>query len=430
MLRNRFSAFLFMIFSAASLALPLAIGSANGAAAQQSTVRVLAVVNDDIITDVDLSYRINLAIMVAEVANTAERRRLLAPQVLDKLISDKIRLQEAERLQLDIQETFVDDAFERISRQNGLDVAGFETLIRQAGVPVETMREQIKAQIAMTVITQRQIARDLEITDRELKAEINRINALRGRSERRLLEIFLPFSRQRSESQVRQQAFSLIEQLQSGADFGKLAQQHSYAATAGVGGDRGWVSEGSLDPDLEAGLANIRPGQITTEPVRTSEGYYIVGVLNRRPIGTASSRTIASLRRISIGLPNDLTTPVAQERLAPLSSISEQVRGCARFDLVMERYGEAGSGNLGEIDLSTLPPGISVTLSALQVGEISEPLPADGGGAVYMVCGKRLEIDPLTAENVRDRLKRTRVNTLARRYDADLRRDAYIDYRF
>ena len=47
-----------------------------------------------------------------------------------------------------------------------------------------------------------------------------------------------------------------------------------------------------------------------------------------------------------------------------------------------------------------------------------------------MVCGKRLEIDPLTAENVRDRLERKRVNTLARRYDADLRRDAYIDYRF
>ena len=114
------------------------------AAAQQGSVRVLAVVNDDIITDVDLSYRINLAIMVAEVANTAERRRLLAPQVLDKLITDKIRLQEADRLQLDIQRVFIDDAFERISRQNGLDAAGFEALIRRAGVPVETMREQIK----------------------------------------------------------------------------------------------------------------------------------------------------------------------------------------------------------------------------------------------------------------------------------------------
>ena len=79
------------------------------------------------------------------------------------------------------------------------------------------MREQIKAQIAITVITQRQIARDVEISDRELKAEINRINALRGRSERRVLEIFLPFSSQRSESEVRQQAFSVIEQLQAGA---------------------------------------------------------------------------------------------------------------------------------------------------------------------------------------------------------------------
>ena len=239
MLKNRFTACFSVIFGAVlralavplsvslSLLLVLASGAVTTAAAQQGSVRVLAVVNDDIITDVDLSYRINLAIMVAEVANTAERRRLLAPQVLDKLITDKIRLQEADRLQLDIQRVFIDDAFERISRQNGLDAAGFEALIRRAGVPVETMREQIKAQIAMTVITQRQIARDVEISDRELKAEINRINALRGRSERRVLEIFLPFSSQRSESEVRQQAFSLIEQLQAGGDFAKLAQQYS-----------------------------------------------------------------------------------------------------------------------------------------------------------------------------------------------------------
>ena len=47
-----------------------------------------------------------------------------------------------------------------------------------------------------------------------------------------------------------------------------------------------------------------------------------------------------------------------------------------------------------------------------------------------MICGKRLEIDPLMAESVRERLERKLVNTLSRRYDADLRRDAYIDYRF
>ena len=132
MLKNRFVACFSVIFGAVlralavplsvslSLLLVLASGAVTTAAAQQGSVRVLAVVNDDIITDVDLSYRINLAIMVAEVANTAERRRLLAPQVLDKLITDKIRLQEAERLQLDIQDGFIDDAFERISKQNGL----------------------------------------------------------------------------------------------------------------------------------------------------------------------------------------------------------------------------------------------------------------------------------------------------------------------
>ena len=305
----------------------LSVVGLSSAGAQQSSVRVLAVVNDDIITDVDLAYRINMAIMVAEVPNTTERRLALAPQVLDKLVSDKIRLQEVKRLEIDIRDAFVMDAFDSIAKQNKLDRDGFEALIRKSGVPAKTMQEQIRAQIALNAISQRQVMPDVEISDSELMAEINRINALRGRSERQLVEIFLPFNGQSSEREVRQQALQIIEQLQQGSDFGKLAQQYSYAATSGLGGARGWVPEGSLEADLEAGLATIRPGQITEVPIRTDDGYFIMGILNRRPIGAASSRTIAALRHLFLNLPEDLSNPIAQQRLALLTSISEQVRG-------------------------------------------------------------------------------------------------------
>lgn len=403
---------------------------AGFATAQQSSVRVLAVVNNSIITDVDLAYRINLAIMAAELPNTTERRLDMAPQILDRLIADKIRLQEASRIGFTIEDRFVQDAFDSIAEQNEMTTEEFEAFIRTKGVPVETMKEQIKAQIALNAVTQRQIVPNVEISDRELRAEINRINALRGRSERELVEIFLPFNNQRSESEVRQQALQIISQLEQGSDFASLAQQYSYAPTAGLGGQRGWVPEGTLDEDLEAGLIGLRAGSITEQPVRTNDGYYIIGILRTRPIGAAASRTIAALRRVFLNLPDDLSNPIAQQRLALLTSISEQVRGCRNFDQVIQQYGEAGSGNLGEIDLSTLPPIISVTLSELEVGEVSPPLPAEGGGAVYIVCGKRVDIDPLTSENVKDRLTSERIRKLAGRYDDDLRRDAYIDYRF
>lgn len=406
------------------------MGLSGTAGAQQSSVRVLAVVNDDIITDVDLAYRINLAIMVSELPNTKQRRLDLAPQVLDRLITDKIRLQEAERIGFEMEKKFVDRALDSIAEQNKMSLDEFKDLIRSKGVPEETMRDQIRAQIALNAITQRVIVPDVEISDRELMAEINRINALRGRSERELVEIFLPFNQQRSEPEVRKQALDIIAQLEQGSDFGLLAQQYSYAPTAGLGGRRGWVPEGTLAEDLEAGLVGLRPGTITEQPVRTEEGYYIVGLLQTRPIGAAASRTIAALRRLFLSLPQDLSTPAAQQRLALLTSISEQVRGCQAFDQVIQQYGEPGSGNLGEIDLSTLPPIVSVTLAELEVGELSPPLPAEGGGAVYILCGKRVEIDPMTSENVRDRLTGQRVQKLAQRYDADLRRNAYIDYRF
>ena len=112
-------------FAILSLCLLASVGFSS-AGAQQSSVRVLAVVNDDIITDVDLAYRINLAIMVAEVPNTTERRLALAPQVLDKLVADKIRLQEVKRLQIDIREKFVLDAFDILRHKTSLIAKGLK----------------------------------------------------------------------------------------------------------------------------------------------------------------------------------------------------------------------------------------------------------------------------------------------------------------
>lgn len=88
-------------------------------------------------------------------------------------------------------------------------------------------------------------------------------------------------------------ARSLLAQIQQGADFAQLAMQYSLdVTTAQTGGDLDWVSQGDLlQPEVEAAIFSLEPGQVAPEPVQSSLGYHIIQTLERvedRPLSPAA----------------------------------------------------------------------------------------------------------------------------------------------
>ena len=94
-------------------------------------------------------------------------------------------------------------------------------------------------------------------------------------------------------------ARSLIAQIQGGADFAALATQYSLdPSTARIGGDLDWVGEGDLlQPEVEAAIFALQPGQLDPEPVKSSLGYHVVQTLERVPDRPLSQMALAEKRQ-------------------------------------------------------------------------------------------------------------------------------------
>ncbi len=264
-----------VIFGVCSALLAMCWVPNNPAKAQEDLFRPAAVVNDDIISVLDLTMRMQLSIIAAGVEDSQEVRRRLTSQVLRGLIDERLQMQEATRLDIEVTDVQVAGALEQISQQNQMTEGQFLTMLRNRGVIPTTLIDQIRAQIAWQTVVQRRLRPTVVISTEEVEEVVNRLSARRGSIERRVAEIFIPVESAAKEAEGLANANRLLDELRRGANFAGLARQFSQSGTATLGGDLGWVQDGELDEELNSALLQMGPGDIS-RPIRTLTGYQIL----------------------------------------------------------------------------------------------------------------------------------------------------------
>lgn len=283
------------------------------AAAQQDLFRPAAVVNDDVISVLDLAMRVQLAVIAAGVEDTQDIRRRLTPQVLNSLIDERLQMQEARRLDIVVPDVQVAGALEQIAEQNNMTEGQFLTMLRNRGVIPTTLIDQIRAQIAWMSVIQRRVRPSVVIATEEVEEVVTRLSARRGSIERRISEIFIPVESTAKEAEAQANARRLFDELRRGANFTGLARQFSQSGTATLGGDLGWVRDGELDEELNTVLAQMGPGEISV-PVRTLSGFHILFLRDiRKNEGQEIDRG-----RIQESLTNQRVDQLAQRSLQEL----------------------------------------------------------------------------------------------------------------
>ena len=286
---------------------------AGAAAAQEDLFRPAAVVNDDVISVLDLAMRLQLAIIAAGVDDSSDVRRRLTPQVLNSLIDERLQMQEAKRLDIEIADEQIAGALEQIAQQNNMTEGQFLTMLRNRGVIPTTLIEQIRAQIAWQQIVQRSVRPNVVVPPEEVDEVVNRLTARRGAVERRVAEIFIPVESTAREAEAQTNAVRLFEELRRGANFAGLARQFSQSATALLGGDLGWIRDGEMEEELNAALAQMGPGEISV-PIRTLSGFHILFLRDmRKNEGQQVDRG-----RIAESLTNQRVDQLAQRSLQEL----------------------------------------------------------------------------------------------------------------
>lgn len=403
---------------------------ASGPLHAQETLRIAAVVNDEVISIYDLVNRTRLAIMSSGLPDTPETRRRVQPQVLRALIDEKIQAQEAARQNVTATEADMQAAIARIEENNRMPPGGLERLIANSGIERSAVMGQIRANVLWQKLVNRRLRNTLQVGDDEVDEQLARLKAAQGTPEYLLAEIFLAVDSPEQDDEVRQAAIGLTEQLRRGTPFPDMARQFSQSASAASGGDIGWVQSGMLEADVEAAIERTPPGQLT-DPVRSVGGYYIYAVRQRRIIAAASPND-ATVTLVQMLLPFESgDAPAEIDSLKELAdTVRESVSGCADLKRVSEELKVPPPTDPQRLRVGDLAPRIRDLVSPLKVGEASPPIQIERGLLLLMVCQREDAPSNMpTREDITENLLRQRLDLLSRRYLRDLRRAAFVDVR-
>ena len=401
----------------------LALAWAEPAAAQ-NTLRAAAVVNDEVISMLDLTMRTRLALLSAGIQPSRENFERMQPQVLRTLIDERLQAQEAQRLDIVAEEGQVQAAFDSLANQNRMTRQAFLDFLQRNSVLPTVMLDQIRASLAWRNVVNRRLRPDVDISDDEVDEMVARITNASGGEQFRVYEIFLAIDNVVQEQEVMATAQKLVEQLRAGAQFPAVARQVSQSPTASVGGDLGWVSLGQLPEEVAETVAQMRPGNLSP-PIQTFGGIYIMALRDRRErnVGEAT----VDLKQVLFALPAGAGEAAVQDALANAQQARDLIQNCTDAELLAQQVGSEGSGDLGNVKVGDLPVQLQDILNDLPVGKPSEPVRLSGGVGVLVVCGR--DDGTIDRNQVYERLIQQRLALLARRYLRDLRRQANVDIR-
>ena len=258
--------------------LPYLLLACDPAGAQQ---RIVAVVNDEVISAQDLNERLQLVTLTSGIADSEQARARLAPQVLRSLIEESLQLQEAKRLGITVEDAEIQQALSNIAERNRMTVETMQRFLAQNGIDLATLLEQVRAQIAWVKVVNREIVPRVTVTVDQLEMAVEEARRNEGEPEYLLSEIVLPVDSPAQAQTVAEDAARLVQTLREGASFELLAAQVSAAASAESGGDVGWVRSSALPGELRNTLEGMRENEIS-DPIPSPVGYYIFWLRERR----------------------------------------------------------------------------------------------------------------------------------------------------
>lgn len=425
----------------ANAALAQQVGLGNRGLMELSDITVLgtvdpnvrkatAIVNGDVITDTDIDHRLALVLLANQGETTPEQRQMLRLQVLRNLIDEKLQIQAAADDDVQISEAEVEQAYQRVARNFRQDPAAFEALLRQAGSSPASIKQQIRGELAWSRLLRKRVEPFVNVGDDEVAAMIRRMEEARGQEEYRVGEIFLSAPPE-AVPQMLVDAQRIVDQVRQGASFVAYARQFSEASTAALGGDLGWVRAEQLSPALQALLPNMARGTVS-DPVAVPGGVAIIALIDKRQVLSADpANAILSLKQLTLPLDPNISEAEARKLAADVQQRTQAMGGCGRADAVAREIGASVVSN-DQLRMGDLPGPLQEIMRTMPVGGATPPFgSAQDGLRVLVLCGRD---DPQNAglpsfDDVYGQLNEQRVNSAARRFLRDLRRDAVIEYR-
>ncbi|MFN3712518.1 MAG: peptidylprolyl isomerase [Alcanivoracaceae bacterium] len=398
--------------------------------------RIVAVVDDSVIMASELDERINDIRRNLRAEGRAQPPEpILRSQVLERMVVERIQLDQAKRLGIKVDDTSLNDALSGIARQSGFNLDEFAGHLREEGYDWAQFREQVRHDMMINQLRQRRVSQRIRITEGELDRFMNSEMARQlFEAEFRLGHILVAIPDGGSMDQLalaESKADDLVRRLRTGEDFADIASEHSDSQSALEGGDLGWRPAAQWPSLFTDAVISLRAGELVG-PLRAANGYHILKMIDRR----GDSQTLVDqfhVRHILIRPTTLRSDEEARRLIGELSNRIAQGEDMAR--LAREFSDDPGSARSGG-SLEWVTPGEMVgefdrLMQSSPVGQVSEPFRTEYGWHI-------LRVDAIRTADMSDEFRRLRARQALhqRRFTeeleswlTELRQDAYVDLR-
>jgi peptidyl-prolyl cis-trans isomerase SurA len=399
--------------------------------------RIVAVVGLDVVTASEVAERRELAEKQLRRQGTPlPERSILERQILERLILVKAQLQLARENGIRVEETQLDRALERVAENNSMTLSAFRLVLEKDGVPFEKFRDEVRQQILMQRLREREVDDRIDVSDSEIDQFLaDSKSSSASRSEYNLAHVLVRVPEQASPEQIdqaRKKAEKARAESVSGVDFAKIAASYSDAPDALQGGNMGWRAEGRL-PEIFAGaVKSLRPGE-TSPVLRSPGGFHVVRLVEQRGAEDGAPVEQTHARHILVKTNEVISESDARRRLSDLRE--RIVTGGADFAELARLHSADGSASRGG-DLDWVLPGDTVPeferiMVTLKPGEISQPFKSAFGWHLVQVLERRAA--GLTQERrrmqARQALKERKADDAFQEWLRQLRDRTYVEMR-
>ena len=256
--------------------------------------RVIAVVNDDVLTKYELDSTVELILKRNEQNIRPEDREKIAAEarkaLLDRMIEDLLLRQEARRLGIAVREEELTATIQEALAKRNLSIDNLQEALIRDGMNYEKYREATRSDMIKARILQREIRPRVSVTNEEIGAFYQEHrDEYEGKLRVRLLMIAIPVpaeSDEATQAAQRAKAEAILKRIRAGEYFEALANENSTGPQR-TGGDIGYVEKGSMNPIIEEVAFNLKPGEVSGV-IETPQGFYIVKALDKRGGGSLS----------------------------------------------------------------------------------------------------------------------------------------------
>jgi peptidyl-prolyl cis-trans isomerase SurA len=398
--------------------------------------RIVVIVNDDVITESELNQRLQ------ETRKQLELEKISAPpdaalrkQLLERMVLERLQLQLAAQSGIRISESDVDRAFETVAQRNKLDAEEFRKALTQRGMDVAAYRNQLRDQLTIQQLLEREINNRINVTDSEVE---NFLENPQSRADMdvayQLSHILIGIPEAASPEAIqaaRKRAEDVHRQLAGGANFEQTAVSQSQGADALKGGNLGWKKAGEL-PELFLSALKTMPAGGISDILRSPNGFHILKLHSKRGGDQAAAVTQTHARHILLKPSEILSLEDARQKLLGLR---ERIENGEDFAALARAHSEdtgsaANGGDLGWANPGQMVPEFEKAMNALQPNQLSQPVRTPFGLHLIQVLGRRSHDVSQEREfaAARQQIHARKADERYEQWARQLRNEAFVEY--